>query len=406
MKKIVFILFLFFCSINNVFASGLSGVMLGDKYYTNLVDAISDARDGDIITLLSDAFFDKEILINKNIIIDLNGNNISSNGVVFYVNGGNLTIKGKGVLRENNPNYGAIKVVGSSSLDDKEYSVVNVYDGVVLEGWSGIFITHDKYKSYGVLVNFDGDINAVSDNEGGKGIGIYVNGNIQEQNNYPIINVLDNATIKSNGLAFYLAGYADTNISGGYFEGVEASIGIKSGILHISGGEFICNGDDETPTVGNNNGILASGTTLQIESNSGYAGDVEIDISSGKFVSKESNVIYEYIGKGNDTTVKSINISDGDFISNSGKNVFLFSDSFKNKHTNFVNGGFFSSNPSDYVKLGYTVKNQNDGYYVSDSLKSVFKEDGGVSFFKVILVIGCGVFGLFLFLVKKFKLII
>lgn len=397
MKKIIFLLVVFFSGVMSVFASGISGVMLNDKVYSSLADAVIAASDGDVITLFSSFELDEEILIDKDITINLNGNNVSSESVVFLVEGGKLTISGNGVIKERKPNYGPIKVIGSSSSSDAEYSVVNVEDGVVLEGWSGIFITHNQYKSYGVVVNFDGDINAVSDVNGGEGAGIYANGNIQDKTASPIINVLENATIKSNGVGLYIAGYSNVNINGGYIEGSEAGIGIKAGKLIINGAEVICNGADETPTEGNNNGILASGTTIQIESNDGYAGDIELDISSGKFISENSHVIYEYIGRGSDSLVKSMSISGGEFVSNS-KDVFLVSDSFTDKHSDFITGGFFSSDPKSFVKLGYIVSLEDGSYYVSDSLKNVFKEDSnGSNFFKVICVIGCFILGIFVY---------
>ena len=65
---------------------------------------------------------------------------------------------------------------GSTDPNDKNYSVLKVGKDVTLEGWSGIFITHNNSKSYGIDVSFAGKINSVNDTSGGTGVGIYVNG--------------------------------------------------------------------------------------------------------------------------------------------------------------------------------------------------------------------------------------
>lgn len=250
--------------------------------------------------------------------------------------------------------------------------MVNVGRDVTLEGWSGIFITHDSKKSYGVVVNLDGKINSVNDINGEVGIGVYVNGNIKDQINAPIINILDNAYIKSTGNGIYNAGYATLNIKGAYIEGVEAGVAIKSGILNINNSTIVATGLDTTPTTGSNNGIKASGATIQMESNNGYAGNMKINIKSGNFTSNNGYVLYEYIGKGTESFVESINISGGEFISKANKDVIQVSDSFKSKNNSFISGGKYSSNITNYLESGYTATLEDDLYIVSKStLKTV-----------------------------------
>ena len=190
--------------------------------------------------------------------------------------------------------------------------------------------------------------------------------------NYPVINILDGAVINSSGNGLYIAGDSTFNIGKVSISGIEAGIGMKAGILNINGASVDCSGLDKTPTSGNNNGIKPSGTTIQLESNNGYAGDMEININGGNFTSKNSSVIYEYIGKGNDSLVKSINILNGTFISKK-KDVFNFSNEFENMHSEFISGGIFSSNPDNYLKSGYKSSMIDNMYNVTSS---VLKEVG------------------------------
>ena len=372
-KKIIFsILLLIYIIPISVNASANSLAKVGDKYYDNLLDAISNVGPNDTITLISNAKLDNTLVINKPVNINLNGNDITAPEIVFLVQGGTLNLTGKGTIKETSPNYGSIMIKGSTNRDDKDYSVVNISKDITLEGWSGIFITHDNNKSYGTKVNFSGTINAVDDTNGGEGIGIYVNGKIKDKHNSPIVNIQDGAKIISTGNGLYFAGYGTYNINKSDISGVESGIGIKAGILNIDGATVTGTGPDETPTEGYNNGIKASGTSIQIESNTSYAGNVEINIDSGTFVSNHSNVIYEYIGKGTGSQVIALDVSGGTFVSDANKNVIRITDSLKEYHNSFISGGKYSSNPNEYLKPGYISTLDNDKYIVAKStMKSV-----------------------------------
>ena len=401
MKKFLFSILLLIPIIT--FASDNTAFMIGNKAYDNLADAIANANSTDTIDMYSSANLEETININKTVNINLNGNNITAPHASFLVQGGSLNITGKGTIKENEPFYGAIRVIGNTTNTNEKYSTLNIGKDVSLEGWAGVFITHNSNKSYGVSVSIDGTIKAVSDTKGDTGIGVYVNGNIKHEDNHPVINITDNAKITSNGTGLYIAGYSTFNIKDAYIEGIESGIGIKSGKLNIDGATVVCTGEDTTPTEGYNNGVKSSGTAIQIESNNGYAGNMEIDISSGNIKSKNSSVIYEYIGNGTNTQVKSISISGGNFTSEANKNVFLLSNSFKSTHPSFISGGKYSSNPSDYLKSGYSASFDNGVYNVSKSAMSVFKENTNNSnniFSKIITTIVILVIGIFAFMYR------
>jgi len=374
LKKYIYcFIIIFFLIPSFVNASDTYEAKVENNYYMSLEDAIANATSEDTIVLTSNEVLEETLLINKTVNIDLNGKSISAPSKVFQVQGGTLNLTGKGIIKETEPNYGAIMVIGSIEQTNNSYSVVNVGKDVTLEGWSGIFITHNATKSYGVEVNLAGKINAIDDTNGGNGAGIYTNGKIKDQTNSPIINIQDGANITSSGNGLYIAGYSIVNIGKAYISGEEAGIGIKSGVLNINGATITSTGEDKTPTEGYNNGIKPSGAAIQIESNNGYAGNIELNITSGTITSKHSNVIYEYIGKGNSTQVKSINISSGKFISEDNKEVFDLSNSFKDNHPTFISGGQYSSNPSTYLKSGYTTTIDNNLYtIVKSTMKEVF----------------------------------
>ena len=372
MKKIILFLLLSIFLPIGVSAGITPLAKVGDKYYSSLEEAILNVSGDDVITLISDVTLDNSLQINKTVNINLNGNEIIAKEKVFQVKGGFLDISGSGTIKESKPNYGAIMLVGSSEVTEEKYSSVHVGKDVTLEGWSGIFISHENSKSYGVFVYLDGKINAIDDINGDSGVGVYVNGNIKDKEAHPVVNISDGAEINSTGTGLYIAGYSTFYIGKAKITGVESGIGIKSGRLNIDGANVTATGIDKTPTEGYNNGIKASGTAIQIESNNGYAGGIQIDISNGKFTSKNSNVIYEYIGRGDSSLIYSMSFSNGTFISEKGKDVFIFSDSFKDIHSGFISGGKYSSNPSSYLKNGYSTSNEGTMYsVVKSTLKTV-----------------------------------
>lgn len=347
----------------DVNASNLIKARIGNQFFDTLEEAILASTSKDTIILTNNISLNKTLDINKTVNINLNNYNIESDEKVFLVQGGSLNLSGNGKIIETKPNYGAIMVKGSSDPSKKDFSTISIGSGITLQGWSGIFINQENKTGYGILVNMNGKINAVNDTNGSPGAGIYVNGQIANIDNSPIINLSNTVKINSTGTGIYAAGYATYNINGAHIEGEESGLGIKSGVFNILNGTILGTGKDKTPTTGNNNGINPSGVAIQIESNPGYVGKIELYIKGGKIESQNSNVIYEYTVNDNPTQVKNINITGGTYISNSNKDVFLFSNNFNNVHKKFITGGKYSSNPSTYLDNGYTTFKSEDSLY-------------------------------------------
>ena len=138
---------------------------------------------------------------------------------------------------------------------------------------------------------------------------------------------------------------------------------------------------------------------------------MEIDISDGSFISKNSNVIYEYIGKGSNSLVKNINISSGTYISENNSSVFRFSSDFNNIQGRFISGGKYTSDPSNYLKAGYSVSFNNDFYEVSKSTLNTFNiideyNNGNIFLWiRVLLSIGIVLFILYINRIKILNLL-
>lgn len=358
MKKIKFLLLFIILIPTMVLASDTVNFKVNGKYYESFLDAYNASSLSNPLIILNDMDFDNTLNINKSIEINLNNHTISAPKMVFKLEGGTLNLTGKGTVREKNPYFGAVVIKGSKE-NKSDYSILNVGSEVTLEGWSGIMIDHNNKKGYGIKVNFNGKINALKDTTGDTGVGIYVNGFIKDKENMPEINLSNTSYIKSTGPGLYLAGYSKLNYDG-YTEGYESGLSIKSGIVNIKDGKIVATGPDKTPTSPNGNGTNASGAGIQIESNSSYAGDIELNIINGTVESKNGNMFYEFTSSSTTPTkVKNISIQNGTFISL--KDNFKVSNSFKDNHPKFISGGKFTSDIQEYLKSG-SLKN-NDNYY-------------------------------------------
>ena len=348
-----------------------SAAMINGTSYSKLAEAISAAQSGDTITLLGDIRNSNNMTLStdKEITIDLAGHDISF-GVNknFKIKNGHLNIIGEGTLKESSPYYAPI-IVSRLSNQDTELEIT-IGENVTLEGWSGIMIdigSNDTAKN--TTINFSGNINSVLDRGGAAGHGIYVNGTIKDAVNYPVINIMDGSSISSLGDGIYAAGYAEWNIYGGNIEAVDMAVGIKSGILNISGGTLKATGARNLSVVNNNNGINPSGAALQIESNEIYAGNIEININDGTLVSENAVPVYEYDSTETATRVINFNITGGTFISNNYNENLSFSPNFNEAfNQGFITGGTFNRNENDallqYIADGYTVVEQDGNYVV------------------------------------------
>ncbi len=372
MKKLIFTILLFVCIAlpSSVLAANV--VEIGTEGYETLPAAIADAEEGAIIKLLDNVTVPNATRIEKDLTINLNGFNISATEKTFEIQGATVNFTGEGMIYESTPNYSPIRVYGANT-SQTDYTVITIGEDVTLKGFYGIQII--PYESmvqkfaYGVVINMNGKTITASDPTGANGSGIYVNGQMTHKENCPIINVSSTAEIKSTGAAIYAAGYAKWNLTGGTYEGVDSAFGIKAGVFNIGSVTAKVTGPKVVPTV-NNNGIEASGSTIQIESNpnGGYAGDIELNITGGKYSSANGHIIYEYIpGTNTETEVNVLNITGGTFgsLANEEETIVL-SSKLQDKIKGFVKGGTYNTNPAVYMATGYQVKlDTTKGYEVS-----------------------------------------
>ena len=320
------------------------------------------------IVLQNDIIMTDDITVRgQKINIDLNGNSLTLKAYI-RVYEGSLEFSGKGLIKDDREDLrGTIYVYGSTDSKAVSFATLTVGKDVKIETKRyGIVvwpITENKkpvptyFPTYGTVINFNGTIISTNENAGG----ITISGNLKNDGkleNAPIINIGKTAVVKTTAeAALYAAGIGVWNIDGGVFEG-KSAIGIKSGKLVINDGTFTATGETKTGEL-YGNGIISTGSSIQIENNKGYAGNIEITINGGTFKSEKGLSIYHYPPTTDEeNALKSLVINGGVF---KAKYELLENDNVT------IEYGEFASEIIDLLKNGY-VQLFTDGVYTPSNI--------------------------------------
>lgn len=359
---------------------------IGDQYYKTLEDAVLKVANGDTITLLKDVALDNGLKIGsvdseqKVLTLDLNGHSISAARSVIGVQNSKLTVTGPGKIYETSPYLGAIYIKGSNNAENKDYTVVNIGAGVELEAWSPIFVTPFESSgapyAYGVVVNVDGaKLTGKTDSSGDKGSAIYVNGQIKDQNNAPKL-VLNNVTQTAAGTGMYLAGYANTTITGGSITGSNTGIEIRAGELTVNGATVVGNGVP-TGVTPNGNGSTTDGAGIAVAQHTTKL-PIKVTINSGD-ISGYSALYQSNPEKNDDASVKkvSVAVNGGTFKAINGGTCGVYSEN----NCVTISGGAFTDLASavKYATDGATITLAGDakGDIVIPAGKTITLDLGG-----------------------------
>ena len=320
-------------------------------------------NDGEIV-LQNDIIMTDDIIVRgQKINIDLNGNSLTLKAYI-RVYEGSLEFSGKGLIKDDREDLrGTIYVYGSTDSKAVSFANLTVGKDVKIETKRyGIVVwpikENEKYvPTYGTVINLNGTIISTNENAGG----ITISGNLKNEGkleNAPIINIGKTAVVKTTAeAALYAAGIGVWNIDGGVFEG-KSAIGIKSGKLVINDGTFTATGETKTGEL-YGNGIISTGSSIQIENNKGYAGNIEITINGGTFESNKGLSIYHYPPTTDEeNALKSLVINGGVF---KAKYELLKNDNVT------IEYGEFASEIIDLLKNGY-VQLFTDGVYTPSNI--------------------------------------
>lgn len=363
-------------------------------------------KNGGDIVLQNDITLKSALEIKgSNVIIDLNGKTITVDEKGnFNLFEGKLEFTGTGKIKDIRVRNitSTIWVKGSNDKTAKDFSTLTIGENVTIETtqW-GIALRDDQLKAYGVTLNFNGTL--VSSAADGGGITVF--GNLKNDgklDNAPVLNLSKTAkVIAEKGITLYGAGIGEWNILGGEYTG-ESVIGIKSGKLVVNDGVFTATGEKKMGEL-YGNGMIATGSTIQIENNTEYAGNMEIVINGGTFNSNKGLSIYHYPPTDNqENALKSLVINGGNFNAKfellDNDNVTIEYGKFANEIVGFLKNGYIQSKTdevysvsniigsgagllingkvnTDYVKPGEEVTISTMGTFELDSVEVVTSDN-------------------------------
>lgn len=247
--------------------------------YSELVDAIASAAPGQTIKIQSPIAQQVTIPADKEVVLDLNGQTISSTGSAI-INNGILTISDNSLGRSN----GAIVSSGNCGIAAGNNSVTTILSGTI-SGQEGAVITS---KSSGAVINIEGGNLSAADNA-------VIAGNGTKREGEPnVINISGGrfeSNIQSKGYIAcgVYAPWKDTiNITGGEFIANNGcGVLARAGQVNIEGGTFTTTGSI-TGWVGDNKNQVPCAAVV-FDSNANYPGmdeNSKITISGGTFNSE------------------------------------------------------------------------------------------------------------------------
>jgi len=258
----------------------------------------------------------------RDIVLDLNEKTISSNTTGFEVINGSLELTGEGTISDSDKESANVGIAvlghhsnnsGKSELTiDKNVAVAYAYGVAIFEE------NKDNAKnSYGVTVNIKGTVGI---EDGKAGNAIHVDGDIQQANGWPVINI-EGATIKAKkteeGVGVAANGNCTVTINKGATISGDTAVEVKAGEVTIDGATLQGSGNYGVPGSGGN-GTSSQGYALAVVADKGYAGgkayvnavtienkmavlsDRGADINSVALMIKEdfASTVLEYIAEG------------------------------------------------------------------------------------------------------------
>lgn len=276
--------------------------------------------------------------VEGNVTIDLNGYSITPSdsfpatahrAMFIVLRGGTLTINdsvgnGKISVGSSTSIYAAVKLTKTGEAANGDVASV-VVNGGILEGYYYAIVGNGSRHDTSVVIN-GGTIKGL---EGTVSLGIF---NPQS---------------------------GTVTINGGTISGI-TGIEMRSGTLVVNGGTIIGNGNT-LKVLPNGSGSTTIGAGVAIAQHTTKKA-ISVKISGGTI--KGNAALYESNPQGNskeDIDKVSIEVSGGTFNAINGGSAAVYSE---NK-TNFISGGTFSTDVTNYVKTNYEVTKSGTNYVVS-----------------------------------------
>ena len=330
---------------------------VGGTYYKTLPEAVAAAQSGETVKLLHDIDFGTDRLtIKKAITLDLAGHKITTNNSVctlYFTKTATVTDSvGNGKIENTYGTANGIAIVSGGEDADLTLNGVTVsgYYGDFIQQGANVTVINSNIKAIfcGIAVLGQNDSNK-------KNTSVIVKSGTVEGGDYAIAGngtmqgteiTITGGTIRETGNngggAIYHPQNGTLSISGDALIEGENGIQLCSGegvIANITGGVIRATGNDQRASK-TGDGFIPDGAALSIVNRDYPGGTPKMNVSGGYFAADKNNAVMAYTWSANKA-----------------------SEWTNAKESLSINGGLFSSDPSDYVAAGHYVDASNNGDY-------------------------------------------
>ena len=278
----------------SVFAEGdpLSATVFSVKD----ADALKTCISGEFAecVLSDDLALNSDVNITRDMVLNLNGHNITFTSTNFNILGGNVVFKGGTITHENGGSYPLVRVIKDAEAD----SSFTLEEGATLdggEGWAlGVYGTAQAQAADAgkklLTVNIYGDLIST-------GSAFSVEGNTGEGTGIkaPVVNFTGTVTGGDTAAAMYLAGNANVNLNGAT---VTAGTGIvmRAGNLKINNSTVTATADNAAAGTTMSGSFTPSGAALQLEyvDAGPYDAGITVEANNSSLTSESAAAIYAH----------------------------------------------------------------------------------------------------------------
>lgn len=347
-----------------------NAAVIDDVQYATLADAVAAAQDGDTVKLLHDIDFGTDRLtIKKAITLDLAGHKITTNNSVctlYFTKTATVTDSvGNGKIENTYGTANGIGIVSGGEDADLTLNGVTVsgYYGVFIQQGANVTVINSNIKAIfcGIAVLGQNDSNK-------KNTSVIVKSGTVEGGDYAIAGngtmqgteiTITGGTIRETGNngggAIYHPQNGTLSISGDALIEGENGIQLCSGegvIANITGGVIRATGNDQRASK-TGDGFIPDGAALSIVNRDYPGGIPKMNVSGGYFAAEKNNAVLAYTWSANKA-----------------------SEWTNAKEYLSINGGLFTSDPSDYCADNLTgVPSGNTTYPWTVGTKSATKAE-------------------------------
>ena len=239
--------------------------------YDSLSDAITNVDNGGRVVLVKDVTIDTTISTNKNFVLDLNGKNITGNGVrVFNIQSGDVSLDGNGVIKRIDS---SVKDSSTIRVGDGWYDDSGEKSAVKLNIGKGVTVEADL-NNYGISI-MGTNTSLILDISGTVKSSNYpaISGNGGSVFSSTTITIEETAIVKTgDNPAIYHPQAGTLTVKGTVNGGIEA----KAGEINIEDSATVSSNSKSISHIYNSNGPSSNGYAIAIVTNAAYKGPAHL----------------------------------------------------------------------------------------------------------------------------------